>query len=535
MPNITSAHRPLITDINQNDSNKANANQGSTLLNSLKSVESDSSAFHQFIKLPQVKETETLFTQTAMEYVPDSLRNTKLDDDGEHAKFLLGILAREATQQDKKTFDNICKNLLKSNQAKISESARNSAQENVAKGLNELISKHGQCAFSKYLSECKEHCRQAWCYHHNCADTNVADEDIFDDSFLACHSLLTGQIKDLIEHKYSWVELTEKANFILCASESMVKTLKFHDAQEPKKAEEPGKTDGESEIDGPQLLPHQEIPASGDKSDPGDRSIHINVEGSKAHASVGSKDVSQDVGSTSWDFGRDLIKAEINEKEKIGLLKDFLARQFSGKPPEILSLIEQVTPFDEHTDASSLPDSMPDVTQSIGQRRGSADVALNRGGKFRSLADNKAISVADNLTHASSFDEIDGPSSDGLKPSQSPGPLTVLSRAESPVNTDGSAPHSAALTSPAGMHTPASLNTDRPQMAGTEATAADILAKTESLARWIATDGNWLGGAGDFAPALMTRLYPNVTLHINMRDVDGQLISTVSHATEGHS
>ncbi|WP_034934716.1 hypothetical protein, partial [Erwinia mallotivora] len=54
------------------------------------------------------------------------------------------------------------------------------------------------------------------------------------------------------------------------------------------------------------------------------------------------------------------------------------------------------------------------------------------------------------------------------------------------------------------------------------------LAKAEDLANWIATRGNWSGNAGDIAPNLITNLFQNITLRINVFDIHGRLINPVT-------
>ncbi|WP_447783669.1 NEL-type E3 ubiquitin ligase domain-containing protein [Enterobacter asburiae] len=45
----------------------------------------------------------------------------------------------------------------------------------------------------------------------------------------------------------------------------------------------------------------------------------------------------------------------------------------------------------------------------------------------------------------------------------------------------------------------------------------------KALSKWIATKGNWSGNFGDYAPALISRLYPNVRLKINVLNAQGEI------------
>ncbi|WP_261665577.1 OTU family ubiquitin thioesterase, partial [Erwinia mallotivora] len=79
---------------------------------------------------------------------------------------------------------------------------------------------------------------------------------------------------------------------------------------------------------------------------------------------------------------------------------------------------------------------------------------------------------------------------------------------------------------------PVSKNASSGFISGNDASARRIapqtLAKTEDLANWIATRGNWSGNAGDIAPNLITNLFQNITLRINVFDIHGRLINPVT-------
>lgn len=70
---------------------------------------------------------------------------------------------------------------------------------------------------------------------------------------------------------------------------------------------------------------------------------------------------------------------------------------------------------------------------------------------------------------------------------------------------------------------------------GTRAGSTNRKPPTEALAQWIAVKGNWSGNFGDYAANLISRLYPEVSLNINVLNMQGNVTSRIVNCVDKKS
>ncbi|XTZ39308.1 hypothetical protein ACQYRI_04655 [Salmonella enterica] len=293
----------------------------SPMLNNLSGVQNCVDAFNK--NSDQDHLAENLYHNQARISLPPVFLNTKLSQEAEEIKDIMGILIKHISPEDRPKFDKACASLMAAN--------GNVQKERKAKNdVSSLLSTYGKTALNAFASEYIDFCRGAWKYKHEGYDPDVKDEVIFSTSFSACHGMFERDIKTLTDPDTHWETLVQVARYFQDTCVTVAKTILNHDAKAPDETDAPKTPPPQPPAPPAATQPvAQQIPAVGPYGP-----FNINVSGGAGGAG-GTATVSHS-GNSSISSASDSAASEIKAilealppDQRAGVANNWIAAKFN--------------------------------------------------------------------------------------------------------------------------------------------------------------------------------------------------------------
>lgn len=214
--------------------NKKNRSNKSSESKVASSVQRAHHAHQEFIKAPNsTTRAEHLYDEKAVVNIPEQVGDifscSNLDLKGNALKCFLGILHRDIQLQDQPKFTNLMQEIGK-------PSSKFLTDKEMSSDISYLFQTYGKPSLSRFITDYKESCRNAWKAFHPGHDEFVKDEDIFTLDKMACIEILDTIILCLNEPNQTWDTLICDSLFFRDVCVSLSKTLRYKDWAQTKQS-----------------------------------------------------------------------------------------------------------------------------------------------------------------------------------------------------------------------------------------------------------------------------------------------------------